>query len=420
MCGFIVASALVLPPVGARASAVTRLRLALTTPPHLSGIGSGDRYVVLQSWERARARRLKRRHPHLILLVYQDFGSMSAASGPGRTSSSGVAYRSAAPQHPRWFLTGRDGRRIVERGYPYLFMADVGNPGYQRRWRDDVVRLLRHGPWDGVFMDDVNTTTRPEAGSVAIDHYPNDAAYQAAVGAALAHVAPRIRATGKLSIANIGGWAEHPAVVHSWLRYVDGAMDEHFVKVSPAPGRGYREPSGWLNQEREVTATEAMDKAFLAVTPATPADTQAQLYGWASLLLVGNGNAAYLAASSYTGVAPWLPAYRARLGPPDGKMRPLRGGVYARSFAHGLVLVNPLGETRSASLGGVFHGSGLPATRRVTMRPHTGLVLVGVASPRVSSRGAWEIVVGIALTLALAFGLVWVRRSRARVGSGRS
>lgn len=336
------------------------------------------------------------------------------------TSSSGVAYRSAASRHPDWFLTEPGGRRIVERGYPDLFMADVGNPGYRRRWADDVVRLLRRGPWDGVFIDDVNTSARPEAGSVAIDRYPTDTAYQAAVGAGLAYLAPRLRAIGKLSIANVGGWSEHPAVVRSWLRFVDGAMDEQFAKWSPIAGRGYRAPSGWLRQEHEVTTTEAMHKAFLAVTAATPADTQAQLFGWASLLLVGNGNAAYLAASSYTGAEPWLAAYGARLGPPDGAMRPLGGSVYARSFTRGLVLVNPSSRTRSVSLGGAFSGSGLTAARRATLRPHTGLVLVGAASSNDPSRGApsdaWKIVVAILLAVALVVSL---RRRRARTGSGR-
>src|SRR5579875_335009 len=167
-CVGMILALLSLAPSGARAASVGHFRLALSTPPRLQGIGSGVSYVVLQPWEQAEARRLRQRDPGLKVLVYQDFGSMTAGLGPDAQSSSGVPFRTATRQHPDWFLADGRGRRIQERGYPYLFMADVGNPGYRRRWTTDVLHLLRHGPWSGVFMDDVNTTPRPEAGSAVI------------------------------------------------------------------------------------------------------------------------------------------------------------------------------------------------------------------------------------------------------------
>jgi len=399
-----------LAPSGARAASVGHFRLALSTPPRLQGIGSGVSYVVLQPWEQAEARRLRQRDPGLKVLVYQDFGSMTAGLGPDAQSSSGVPFRTATRQHPDWFLADGRGRRIQERGYPYLFMADVGNPGYRRRWTTDVLHLLRHGPWSGVFMDDVNTTPRPEAGSAVIAGYPTDSAYQAAVRGMLAYAASRIRGTGRLTIANMGGWVDHPAVVRSWLRYVDGAMDEKFVKYSPAPGQGYIGVSGWLSQLREVTSTVAMDKTFLAVTAARPTDAQAQLYGWASLLLAGDGHAAYLAATAYTGAEPALPAYRTRLGAPAGRMHRVRGGAYARSFADGLVLVNPTAHTVRVSLA-TLRGSRLARASQTTMRPHTGLVLARAAARRRSPARRWPLVAALALAAALVL-LLWWRRPR--------
>jgi hypothetical protein len=410
--GWIVVAVLsIVPTAAAHAASVGHFRLALTTPPKLQGIDGGVRYVVLQPWEQAQARRLRRRDPGLKVLVYQDFGSMTAGLGPDAQSSSGVAYRSATRQHPDWFLADRDGRRIQEVGYPYLFMADVGNAGYRRRWTTDVLGLLRHGPWSGVFMDDVNTSPRPEAGSSVIAGFPTDTAYQAAVRGMLAYAASRIRATGRLVIANMGGWADHPAVVRSWLRYVDGAMDEKFVKYAPAPGEGYIDVRGWLSQLGEVTSTQALHKTFLAVTAARPTDAQAQLYGWASLLLAGDGNAAYLAATDYTGAEPALPAYRTRLGAPAGPMRRLREGAYARSFARGLVLVNPTGHTVRVSLA---RGARLTEAGQTTMRAHTGLVLARAVarSPKPSRR--WPLIAA----LVLAALLVLLLRRR-RPGSGR-
>ena len=293
------------PPSGA--AVASHLTLALSSPVRLGPLRAVARrsaYVVLQPWQSRIARVLKRENRHLEVLVYQNLGSISATVAADGLSSSGVPYAQASGAHGGWFLTTPSGTRIRENGYPYLFMADPGDRGYQRRWTADVVSLLRRGPWDGVFMDDVNASPRPEAGAATIERYPTDRAYAAAVGSMLRYAGPRIKAAGKLAIANIGEWVDHPALAHSWLRDLDGGMDEKFVKWSADPGVGYREPHQWLSQEREVLTTEKMGKRFLAVTAAAPVDAHAALYGWASLLLVADGDAAYLAAQTYDGSAP--------------------------------------------------------------------------------------------------------------------
>jgi hypothetical protein len=401
-------------PRPARAAVASHFRLALSTPPQLASVRRDDRYVVLQAWESAEARRLKAAEPHLTVLVYQDFGSMTVGLGPDDLSSSGVGYAQARTRHPSWFLTTRDGARIQERGYPYLFMADVGNAGYQRDWAANVVRLLRRGPWDGVFMDDVNTSPRPEAGSAVIARYPTDRDYEAAVRSMLAYVGPKIHATGKLAIANMGDWAGHPAVVRSWLSYVDGGMDEKFVKWAPQPGLGYRSGRQWLSQEREVLTTESAGKQFLAVTDASRRDSRAQLYGWASLLLVADGRASYLASDSYTGAEQQLGAYGARLGAPVDGMTEGPGGVFRRLFARGLVVVNPTMQTVRVSLGGAFSGSGVTRASAVTLGPERGLVLVGVRS-RAAAHWWWGAIAGAAVIGLILLLVLW---RRARRGGG--
>ncbi|HEY3775497.1 MAG TPA: putative glycoside hydrolase [Solirubrobacteraceae bacterium] len=416
----IVLAALLVPalaPQLSRAAVASHLTLALSSPARLGPLRAVARrsaYVVLQPWESRVARVLKRDNPHLEVLAYQNFGSISVSAAADGLSSSGVPYAQAAGAHSGWFLTTPTGTRIQENGYPYLLMADVGNRGYQRRWTADVVHLLRHGPWDGVFMDDVNASPRPEAGSATIARYPTDAAYQAAVGSMLRYAGPRIRASGKLAIANIGEWVDHPAVARLWLHDLDGGMDEKFVKWSVTPGVGYRDAQQWLSQEREVLATQAMGKRFLAVTAAAPSDTRAQLYGWASLLLVSRGRASYLAAETYDGAARWISAYRARLGRPLGAMKAGPHGIYRRSFARGLVLVNPTTSAVRVSLGGRFSGSGLHNARITTLGPHRALVLVGARGPAPTHR--WPIV--ILVIVALLVLALWRRRRPPAVRGG--
>ncbi len=399
-------------PGVASAAAVTQLRLALTTPPRLGAIGDDVGYVVLQPWEAGLARRLKAAHPRLTVLVYQNFGSLNAGVGADGLTSSGVGFRAARSAHPSWLLHQSDGAPIAENGYPYLYLADPANPGYQRQWAANVIRVLRRGPWDGVFMDDVNASLQPEEGSAVNTRFATDAAYEAAVGSMLAHVGPRIEATGRIVIANFGEWYDHPRLVASWLRDVDGGMDEKFVKWSTSPGRGYRPVAQWRSQVGEARTAAAMHKRFLAVTSAAPSDDAAALYGWASLLLGAGARASYLSASDYGGTAPSLPEYGLALGAPRGAMSRVRGGAYRRSFSRGLVLVNPTAKAVTVALHGSYSGSGLDRASTAALAPHTGVVLLGPVAAGSRSRSASTLIVVVLIALALWY-------SMRRRGAGR-
>ncbi|HYB24180.1 MAG TPA: putative glycoside hydrolase, partial [Solirubrobacteraceae bacterium] len=100
-----------------------------------------NEYVVLQAWEGERARELKAANPNLKVLAYQNLSAMAQGTGPGGLSSSGVNYAEANTAHPDWFLQEADGQRIAEEGYSWLWMADIGNPGYQEQWTANVLRL---------------------------------------------------------------------------------------------------------------------------------------------------------------------------------------------------------------------------------------------------------------------------------------
>jgi len=381
----VVTCASLLAPASSDAEVAGHFSTVLDTPATIENptqTAQRNSYVVLQAWETERARELKAANPSLTVLVYQNLSAMAQGAGPDGLDSSGVSYGEADTAHPEWFLQEASGSRIAEEGYSWLWMADIGSPSYQQQWTANVLRLLRSGPWDGVMMDDTNTTAKYHVYPASrIAKYPTDAAYQAAVRSMLAYAGPRIQAADKLAIPNMGGWSEYPEVVKEWLQFVSGGVDEMFVKWSATPGEGYRDPSGWRTQIEEIRTTEQLGKRYLAVTQAEPSDAQAVRYGWASVLLAANGHTSFLAADGYDGET-WSSEYEVSVGEPTSAASEVRGGAWERTFSGGIVLVNPSTEPVSVSLGGVYSGDGLSEASAATLPAHTALILTAVAGEK--------------------------------------
>jgi hypothetical protein len=377
-----------LSPALCHASVAGTFSLALDTPATILNpeqAAQRNSYVVLQSWETQQAASLKAANPNLDVLVYQNLSAIAGTAHSGGLSSSGVSYVEAS-EHPDWFLKDTHGNRISEANYPWLWMADVGNSGYQQRWTANVLAVFQGGPWDGVMMDDTNATAKFHVNPVSrIAAYPTDQAYQAAVGSMLAYAGPRIVAAGKLAIPNMGAWHEYPEIVEGWLSYVSGGMDQNFVKWFPVAGAGYAGPRVWRGQLEEVEATQRMGKRFLAVTHVEARDEEARCYGWATLLLGANGSAAYFATDDHGGEI-WSSEFETPLGVPLVPARQEESGIWVRSFTKGLVVVNPTSSVHSTEFGGTYSGDGYTDADGGTLQPHSALVLVRT-DPEPARRG---------------------------------
>jgi hypothetical protein len=393
---------LVAPCVGS-AETVGHYDSATTTPARFANAqlsAQRNSYIDLQAWEAGKAAELKAANPNLKVLVYQNLGAMSEGVGPGGLSSSGVNFAEANTAHPDWFLKGGGGERLAFEDFKWLWAADVGNPEYQRQWAANVVRLLNSGPWDGVMMDDTNTTNRYHFSSVSkVAQYPNDAAYQRAVRSMLERVGPAIQAAGKLAIPNIGSWSEYPGVAREWLPYLSGGMDEMFLKWSKSAGQGYRGAHEWESQVGEIAATESLGKHFIAITQAEPSDTQGARFGWASSLLAGNGHTVYMASNGQLGQETWLGDYEAQIGTPTAAATALGNGAWQRTFSGGLVVVNPTTSTAQVSFGGAYSGDGLEGATGATLGPHGALVLTRSGSSAVAGTVARSASLGPGLML---------------------
>jgi endo-alpha-1,4-polygalactosaminidase (GH114 family) len=367
-------------PTLSRATAAGHVRYAIRPEgawPNPTLTARRSRVVILLPWQQALMHRLKASNPRLIVLEYKDLGNASSYRPVDGLSTDGVSYAQAIAHDPAWLLRDRAGRPIRCLGFPYLWATDVGNAAFQRAWAAEVVRELKREGWDGVFIDNVNPTMRYYHDPADVAKYPSDAAYAAAVTSALAHIVPKIHAAGKLAMANIGSWPSYRATAARWLRELDGAMDERFVKFTAATGRGYRSTAEWHTELAILQQAQREGKWFMGITQSSDGDTRAERFGWATMLLGSAGHATFaLQDDANYGVETWFSDYEAPIGHPLGAAIARPSGVYRRVFSRGLVLVNPTGAARRVRLGGRYRGDGLGSVASVAMAPHTGLILV--------------------------------------------
>jgi hypothetical protein len=342
-----------------------------------------QRVVVMQSWRAGDAMRLKRANPRVIVLAYLNLSAMSVATPrgfatgvqtqPARHVKAGISRYAVA--HQGWYLHTRGGARFTFWGLPWLWAANVGDPGYQAQWARNATRLLAaHPEFDGVFVDDVNPTLRYHWDPSDVRELPSDADYQAATGRALAAIARRIHALGRLVYANIGAWADYGDQVRPWLAGLDGVMDEQWVKWTARPGHGWRDEAGWARQVSNVADASAAGVTVLAVTHSSNRDAAAARYGYASALLASHGRVLFESTADYHS-EPWFADYDTDLGAPSGAMTTDAGGVRRRAFARGLVLVNPTAAPQQADLGGIYSGDGLRHVTSARLAAHTALIL---------------------------------------------
>ena len=357
-------------------------RIAIDSSPDFSNLNrtaERHQYVVLQAWQADKMRAMKAANPNLKVLVYKNLSASIASSNNGLRST-GVSYQEANEEHPEWFLRNRAGERFTFRSFPYLWAMDVGSASYQRRWADNVIAELVREGWDGVFMDDTNTTMKYHYSVQDIAKYPSDSAWQEATRSALAHIGPRIQDAGKLVVPNIGSWGEYPSVGRNWLQYVTGAMDEMFVKWGSSAGDGYAYEGRWSAQLQSLEAAQQRGKHFIAVSHSSNTDRQAARYGWATVLLGAEGKASFALHADYTHET-WFPEYEYDLGNPTGDRTQLSNGLQMRKFERGLVVVNPTDSAAATDLPGSYSGSGFDSVTRVRLEPKRAAILLRDQGP---------------------------------------
>jgi Hypothetical glycosyl hydrolase family 15 len=300
----------------------------------------------------------------------------------------GVSFAYASSKG--WVLKDANGNYVHYRGsYPVLL--DIGNRSYQRRFIRAIDADLRTHPGiHGVFIDDV-------VGSLITSSvkYPDNASYRSATLSFLRAVGPALKAKGWYVAVNasildgpeeaVTGPAADGSQYIWWVRqiarYVDGVATEHWQQNwdggDSVRVRGMLGNQAWDGWQRLPSFVHELGKDFYAIETGPLTDLEKAVYLRASFLLTWKpGRGAFFYTDNSAGKGdPWQVTATPAIGSPTGPTR--RVGVgFRRPFRTGTVLLNPSpSESQTFS----FMRSHLmpdgTATRSVTLRPASGLVL---------------------------------------------
>jgi hypothetical protein len=303
-------------------------------------------------------------------------------------------YEHFRDAHPEWILRSAGGGTVsTNNGIGRLFATDIGNLAYVEAWADWALASAERYGFDGVFADNVfrgyfdTWSARPINPRTGAPY--TTAEYRRDMLAALTYLRSRFEAKGKLLIGNhVGSW-DTPVfsdpVIQEEVKTMHGTEIEDCVYTfggSPHP------ESKWLAQlayldfaNRHGTRTICNGYAGSIGKP------ERRTYMLASYLLTKEG---FSSLSELNKLSQWWSELEIDLGAPRGRFTcldpanglapaascPASGKIYQREWAKGRVLVNPTdSRTVAVPLGGTFLRGGSAVTS-VTLRPHSGVVLV--------------------------------------------
>lgn len=300
--------------------------------------------------------------------------------------NTGVPYE-VARRHG-WLLEDRAGHLLVNRNYPSNYVADVGNPAYQRAWLDRVSRILRRNGDRGVFLDDVIVDLAPLAGTEAAK-YPTARQWAKAQLSFVRTVGDGLRAEGYYVLVNASAYVRGSRAANdgsgalAWWRrlapHVSGLADEYYQETSNGSNtpRSYGPAwyQGWSGWQRLMATTQSLGKDFFGVTYGPADDARRMSYARASFLLDWNGGGGAFVYQPTDGRDPWNGAWTRDIGRPEAPKRRV-GTAWLRTYSRGIALVNPdPSRPQRVDLGQVYLAPDGKPTSQLTLGPTTGLVL---------------------------------------------
>ena len=331
--------------------------------------------MVLQASNGAMVAALHVANPRVKILVYQEAIETSAHDPTGITTC--TPYSTA---QPGWFLTDQNGQRIMNRVYAGDYLMDIRQPAYQQACVSHAIAVAKQYGFDGVFFDSFDACLcwwLPRG--ISAPKYPTVASWRAATYSLISALAPPIHKRRLLLIGNVGGATA--SIWQRWTTPMDGSEQESWT--DKGFGLAQQGPF-WAGKLANVAWSEAHGKYVLLHSHST--SEAGNTYGLASMMLVANGHASYSTSNAcYAACESWYPEYTTaqRLGAPVGAYTQLSNRAYTRSFANGVVLVNPTTHAIPAfPLGGTYSGSGLTNVTSVSLPATTGLILRRITSRR--------------------------------------
>ncbi|TMK32232.1 MAG: hypothetical protein E6G64_07145, partial [Actinobacteria bacterium] len=249
------------------------------------------RYVVLNAWDYAQIPTLKARNPGIKVFVYKNASASYAYACHNGVDDAllpaGVGYCDAAATHPAWFLTDTTGSRVQFCDYPGTWQMDAGSATYQDAWLSNVSNDLASHGWDGVMIDDVNSSERYHLCGRTLASYPTDADYEAATRSFLARIGPTLMSRGFTVLPNIN-YDCWETCFSNFIQYTSGAVREWWTKNGTGYAGQYSD-SGWDWSDGFLRLAQSQGKIFVGITYGPSDDLRSQRYARASFLLDWDG-----------------------------------------------------------------------------------------------------------------------------------
>ncbi|CEA09654.1 hypothetical protein BN1051_03026 [Arthrobacter saudimassiliensis] len=338
-------------------------------PGELDFAAAHYRAAILQPWETDAARELKRLRPDMTVLCYKCLSSTRSYE-PGPVYSSGVSFAEAEADDGGWFATRLDGTRIEWERYPGHWQMRVWDPGYRRRWVENVTAELRGSPFDGVMadndvFDDYYGLRLPITGAADM------AGIRSAVGELVHAAGAALNAVGKLLVPNIAESRREPGRWNAHAAY-GGGFEEVWLGYSPVH---LFDP---VTAEAQLPQAAGPGLSILRV-PTDGDDRHPNVtYGLSAFWIFGGGRGAYSATAhdDYSRLQ-HAPELDWQLGGPRAAPQG-RGHTWWREFDAGFAAVNFNRDGRRRRKvrvpAGMVDAAGRPAPSSVVLPAQRGVI----------------------------------------------
>lgn len=304
-------------------------------------------YVLLNSWQGDLAEKIKAANPKVKIFAYKDASSTRDYDHNTIDAMlpTGVSYYRAQED---WFLKDANGNKLkYGSNYPGHWQMDIGHPGYQIAWVQNVNQFLADEPvFDGVLIDNLLWVPDDYHPGVSPARYTTVTSFQGAYKSFLSYVRTRLT-PGKLMLGNVTNARLGEGRYESYTAYLDGAWDEWWLTFADN-NKLPEYAEGWSRQVDEIRKNDNAGKITL-VSPHGSSDVTFR-YALASYYMgVGrNTKAAFMPVTKTDGYgAPtvWPMDMGVDLGQPKTPAVMVRTNVWVREFEKGLAVVNA-GTTR--------------------------------------------------------------------------
>ncbi|MFL5822542.1 MAG: putative glycoside hydrolase [Solirubrobacteraceae bacterium] len=308
------------------------------------------------------AKRIRTHHPGFLVLHYR----LAIGDGPVpfRIGDRWASDYGSVRHHSSWFWH-EHGRRVLNKPSDWYLMNPVS--GWRKYWARRVLHEARLLGDDGVFADSLSVPQYLGADNFSppLHYFVGERAWTRRIDRFMRFEKRRLH--GRLwFIPNAGSWITTRDRTDYGIP--DGVMIEGYAE--PGGGSWYA-TSDWRLQMNRVLSLVRRRRIVIAQCYPAASDVRARMFALGSYLLT-KGTRSFINLD--IGITPqWFPEYGIDLGSPRARVPSNIGslrtaaGLYARRFAHGVVVVNPGETTATYSFSGRLrlvepHGGGaLPA-----------------------------------------------------------